>query len=114
MKKKTDNKKRNIAEEIYFEIHNDITLDMGYHGKEIDITATSANLDIHFTTEQTHFENIYFTITIYDYNNKTEIPAGYIYLKHNNGMIDSAALQTLLKAIEAGNNITTNIFKELY
>ena len=112
--KKVNYKKYNLADAIYYAINKDITIDLGADGPEIDITQTSGNIDIQFKTEQTHSENIYFDITIYDYNKKTELKAGYIYIKHNRGMIDEKAMQVLYKAIQAANEITAEIFKKLY
>lgn len=114
MAKKNIYKNYNLADEIYYRIRKDFTIDIGADGPDIDITETSANLDIQFTTQQTHSENIYFDITIYDYNKKTELKAGYIYIKHNRGMIDEKAMQVLYKAIQAANEITAEIFDKLY
>lgn len=114
MAKKNIYKNYNLADEIYFRIIKDFTIDLGADGPNVDITETSGNLDIQFTTQQTHSENIYFDITIYDYSKKTETNAGFIYIKHNRGMIDEKAMQVLYKAIQAANEITAEIFDKLY
>lgn len=111
--KKVNYKKYNLADAIYYAINKDITIDLGADGPEIDITETSGNIDIQFKTEQTHSENVYFNITIYDYNKKTETNAGYIYIKHNRGVIDADAMQVLYKAIQAANQISADIFEKL-
>lgn len=114
MSKKINYKKFNIADTIYFAINKEVVLDLGAHGPELDITKTSGNIEIQFTTYQTHSENVYFNISIYDYNEKTTTDAGYIYIKHNNGMIDNDAIQVLYKAIQAANRISSDIFNKLY
>lgn len=111
--KKVNYKKYNIADAIYFTINKEVALDLGADGPEVDITETSGNIDIQFKTEQTHNENIYFNIIIYDYIKKTEIKAGYIYIKHNRGVIDADAMQVLYKAIQAANQISADIFEKL-
>lgn len=114
MAKKNIYKKYNLADALYFAINKEFSLDLGADGPTLDITETSGNLDIKFQTEQTHSENIYFNITIYDYNKKTETKAGYLYIKHNRGVIDEAAMKVLYKAIQAANEITADIFEKLY
>jgi hypothetical protein len=114
MAKKNIYKKYNLAEAIRRATSKEVSLDLGADGPTLDITETSGNLDIKFETYQTHFENIYYYITIYDYNKKEETKAGYLYLKHNGGVIDADAIQVLYKAIQAANEITTDIFEKLY
>ena len=73
---------------------------------------TSGNLEIQIRTYQTHFENVYYNLIVFDYNTKTEYEVGYIYTKRNNGTIGLWDGYAIYKMIEAGNEITTDIFKK--
>lgn len=87
--------------------------DIGYHDlMEFKPEETSGNLEIQIRTYQTHFENVYYNIIIFDYNTKKDYEVGYIYTKRNNGTIGLWDGYAIYKMIEAGNEITTEIFEK--
>lgn len=78
--------------------------------KEIDLTQTSYNLDFKVSTFQSRSENIYFNISLFDYETKKEIDAGYYYIKNHTGIIGALETEALLDIIEAGTEITNKIY----
>lgn len=81
--------------------------------EKIDITQTSGNLDFKVSTYQSRGENIYFNISLYDYEKKTEHKAGYFYIKNNTGTIGLNETKALFYIMQAGNDITEKIFEEI-
>jgi len=77
---------------------------------EIDLTQTSYNLDFKVSTYQSRNENIYFYISLYDYETKKEFAAGYYYIKNYTGTIGSLETIALLDIIEAGTKLTHTIY----
>jgi len=78
--------------------------------KDIDLTQTSYNLDFKVSTFQSRSENIYFNISLFDYETKKEIDAGYYYIKNYTGIIGTLETKALLDIIEAGTEITNKIY----
>lgn len=77
---------------------------------DIDLTQTSYNLDFKVSTYQSKSENIYFYISLFDYETKKEYNAGYFYIKNYTGVIDKESCLALYEIISEGNNITESIF----
>ena len=111
--------KYNIVQEIHKELfglkapyRNKFNFDISYNGDQvIDITQTSGNLDFKISTYQSRSENVYFNVSLYDYNTNKEINAGYFYIKNYTGEIGPEELQALALIIEAANQITATIFE---
>lgn len=118
---KKELKKYNIVQEIHNELfglkapyRNKFNFDVDYNGDQvIDITQTSGNLDFKISTYQSRSENVYFNVSIYDYNSNKEINAGYFYIKNYTGVIGPEELQALALIMEAANKITENIFETI-
>lgn len=111
-------KKYNIVQDIWSELfgyhgrHKDI--DVSYGGdKEIDLTETSGDLDFKVSTFQSRGENVYFNISLFDYDTKEERPTGYFYIKNYTGEIGENELKALSYIIKAGNQITKEIFETI-
>lgn len=86
-------------------------IDLNYSKEiEIDLTETSYNLDFRISTYQSRSENVYFFISLWDYDTKKEIPAGHYYIKNNTGIIGKLEAVALLDIIQAGTDLTNKIY----
>lgn len=112
-------KKMDIVSDIYFhlfgfkngyELEKNLGFDVSFRSKQLDITDSSYNFDFQATTYQSKDENIYFNISLFDYETGKTYDAGYFYIKDNNGIINGDHLRALAKIIEVGNEYTENIF----
>lgn len=90
-----------------------LSFDVSASGINFDYTKTSGNLDMRVTTNQTRSENIYFEVSIFDYDTKKSYNVGYFYIKDNNGIIAAEHLKALYTIIDEGNQITADIWEEI-
>ena len=109
--------RNNILHEIYCGIEgsnysydfsckaNKETLD-----KQYEIIKNGCNCDIQVTIEQTCNENIYFNLTLYDYNTKEKIDLGYIYSKNFRGFFDVGDGKFLVDLYKSINKMTERLF----
>lgn len=116
---KKELKKYNIVENIWkdlfgyhnkYNIESELNIDIGSHGLEIDLTKTSCNLDFKVSTYQSKSENIYFNVSLYDYETKETTNAGYFYIKNYHGEVSENDLKALFYIMQAGNKLTNDIF----
>lgn len=114
-------KKYSITDEIYFSLfgfkngykyESQFGFDIGFKSVEIDLTETSRNLDFEISTYQSKDENIYFNVSLLDYDTAKKYDCGFFYIKDNRGEINAAHLQALALIIAKGNEITDRIFRE--
>lgn len=106
-------KKYNIISEIYKKLFlNNPAVDIGTNEENIDLTNTSYDLDFKVSTFQSRGENVYFNVSLYDYRKKEDHPAGYFYIKNYTGEISFIECKILSDIIQAGNELTTEIFNK--
>ena len=107
----------NIVDKIYFDHFSfnksGLPYDVGGSGINFDYTQTSGNIDMQVKTNQSRSENIYFEVSIFDYDTKRSYNVGYFYIKDNNGVISADHLKALAIIISAGNEITADIWRKI-
>lgn len=117
---KKELKKFDIVKAIYNELfgignrrqlESELNMDIGYHGVVRDLTQTSCNLDFKVSTFQSRSENIYFNVSLFDYDTKETTDAGYFYIKNYTGEISENELKALYHIMITGNKITEKIFE---
>lgn len=99
--------------EIEKELNTEINPACEGNREKVDITKTSGNLDFKVSTYQSMGENVYFNISLFDYDTKEDHPTGYFYIKNYTGEIGETELKALSYIIKAGNQITKEIFETI-
>lgn len=95
------------------ELNTDVCPACEGNREKIDITKTSGNLDFKVSTYQSKDENVYFNISLFDYDTKEDHHTGYFYIKNYTGEIGETELKALSYIIKAGNQITSEIFETI-
>ena len=86
--------------------------DVSYNNNtDLNLEETSKHLDFKISTYQSKSENIYFYVSLFDYQTKKEFSCGYFYIKNYSGVIGKLETIALYDIISIGTELTEEIYQ---
>lgn len=107
-------KKQYLLDEIYSKYISGSSYDIGMGARPVYIDYAlrgSYNIDFRIEIEQTWRENVYFNITLYNYNDSEEVNLGYFYIKNYSGKVDDQVLGCIGFLYKQLNKLAVKIFE---